>query len=260
MQDSIDGGTNRHLDLVPRRAAPAPPAPSPRLRRPGGVPAMWWASGRALAERHAERAVARQRAVAGQHRGRPGRSGRSASRAPAPIAWPSRAISAKPRVISAAAALRPSPRPSTMPAAMASTFLTAPPSATPSTSWSSRAGRRRPPASRPASRPRAASAGGDADRRRQTAHRLLGEARSRQHGDAAGRAAPRPATSGISSPLAASMPLAQITTGAWPGRPRAERAHGLRRADQQQRRRRRPSAARSTRRLDAGRRAATPGR
>jgi hypothetical protein len=42
--------------------------------------------------------------------------------------------SAKPRVVSAAAALAPSPRPDTMPAAIASTFLAAPPISTPRTS------------------------------------------------------------------------------------------------------------------------------
>ncbi len=52
----------------------------------------------------------------------------------APKARPKRNSSAKPRVISAAAALAPSPRPATMPAAMASTFLAAPPISTPRTS------------------------------------------------------------------------------------------------------------------------------
>ena len=52
----------------------------------------------------------------------------------APNARPKRNSSAKPRVISAAAALAPSPRPATMPAAIASTFLAAPPISTPRTS------------------------------------------------------------------------------------------------------------------------------
>src|SRR5581483_1727313 len=52
----------------------------------------------------------------------------------APIATPSRVISARPRVRSAARGLWPRPRPSRMPAAMAITFLSAPPSSTPLTS------------------------------------------------------------------------------------------------------------------------------
>src|SRR5437773_1107750 len=48
-----------------------------------------------------------------------------------PSAVPSRAISARPRVISAARAFSPSPRPSEMPAAIAITFFTAPPIPTP---------------------------------------------------------------------------------------------------------------------------------
>ena len=50
----------------------------------------------------------------------------------APSATPSRVISARPRVISAARAFRPERRmPSAMPVAIASTFLTAPPTSTP---------------------------------------------------------------------------------------------------------------------------------
>src|SRR5437762_778863 len=49
----------------------------------------------------------------------------------APRATPSRVISARPRVISAARVLLPSPNPSRMPAATAITFLSAPPSSTP---------------------------------------------------------------------------------------------------------------------------------
>ena len=52
----------------------------------------------------------------------------------APIASPSRVISARPRVISAARGLCPMPRPSAIPAATAITFLSAPPSSTPITS------------------------------------------------------------------------------------------------------------------------------
>src|SRR5499427_859208 len=52
----------------------------------------------------------------------------------APYASPNRISSAKPRVVSAAAALAPRPRPVTMPAAIASTFLAAPPISTPRTS------------------------------------------------------------------------------------------------------------------------------
>ena len=52
----------------------------------------------------------------------------------APRARPKRVISAKPRAISAARALRPSPAPSTTPQAMASTFLTAPPISAPTMS------------------------------------------------------------------------------------------------------------------------------
>ena len=48
-----------------------------------------------------------------------------------PTATPSRAISATPRVTSAARELSPKPRPSLMPTASASTFFTAPPSSTP---------------------------------------------------------------------------------------------------------------------------------
>ena len=49
-------------------------------------------------------------------------------------ASPSRAISARPRVTSAAFALSPSPRPSTPPAASAITFFAAAQSSTPTTS------------------------------------------------------------------------------------------------------------------------------
>ena len=49
----------------------------------------------------------------------------------APSATPRRVISARPRVIKAARALRPRFMPSTMPVAIASTFLTAPPTSTP---------------------------------------------------------------------------------------------------------------------------------
>src|SRR5208282_3649709 len=52
----------------------------------------------------------------------------------APYARPKRTSSAKPRVVSAAAALAPRPRPLTIPAAIASTFLAAPPISTPRTS------------------------------------------------------------------------------------------------------------------------------
>jgi hypothetical protein len=52
----------------------------------------------------------------------------------APSAVPSRDISARPRVMSAARELKPSPSPSTMPVATAMTFLSAPPSSTPVTS------------------------------------------------------------------------------------------------------------------------------
>src|SRR5579862_2904418 len=52
----------------------------------------------------------------------------------APNALPNRNSSAKPRVVSAAAALAPRPRPVTMPDAIASTFLAAPPISTPRTS------------------------------------------------------------------------------------------------------------------------------
>ena len=69
--------------------------------------------------------------------------------------------------------------------------------------------------------------------------------------DAAGRAAPRSSTSGISSPVEASMPLAQITTGLSPGRRARQLAHRLRRADQQQRVAG-AKLSRLGRRLDAG--------
>ena len=49
-------------------------------------------------------------------------------------ARPSRTISARPRVISAARALSPNPRPSTIPQAIAKTFFTAPPISAPTTS------------------------------------------------------------------------------------------------------------------------------
>src|SRR2546425_8739971 len=52
----------------------------------------------------------------------------------APSATPSRVISARPRVISAARVLKPSPSPSRIPAASAMTFFSAPPSSTPITS------------------------------------------------------------------------------------------------------------------------------
>jgi integrase len=52
----------------------------------------------------------------------------------APHALPKRTSSAKPRVVSAAEALAPSPLPVTMPAAIARTFFVAPPSSTPRTS------------------------------------------------------------------------------------------------------------------------------
>src|SRR5919106_573414 len=55
-------------------------------------------------------------------------------RGSAPMRTPSRVISARPRVMSAARGLCPSPSPSTMPAATAITFLSAPPSSTPTTS------------------------------------------------------------------------------------------------------------------------------
>ncbi len=48
-----------------------------------------------------------------------------------PSAVASRTISARPRVISAARAFRPSAMPSAMPVAIASTFLTAPPTSAP---------------------------------------------------------------------------------------------------------------------------------
>ena len=49
----------------------------------------------------------------------------------APIATPRRVISARPRVMSAARALKPMPRPSQAPMATAITFLIAPPTCTP---------------------------------------------------------------------------------------------------------------------------------
>ena len=52
----------------------------------------------------------------------------------APMARPSRVISARPRVISAARGLLPSPSPSRIPAAMATTFFSAPHSSTPTRS------------------------------------------------------------------------------------------------------------------------------
>lgn len=52
----------------------------------------------------------------------------------APIARPSRAISTRPRVISAARALSPIPSPSEMPAPRAMTFFSAPASSTPTRS------------------------------------------------------------------------------------------------------------------------------
>jgi hypothetical protein len=52
----------------------------------------------------------------------------------APMATPSRASSARPRDITAARVLSPTPRPSPMPAAMAMTFLSAPPISQPMTS------------------------------------------------------------------------------------------------------------------------------
>jgi hypothetical protein len=52
----------------------------------------------------------------------------------APNALPNRVNSAKPRVVSAAAALAPSLRPAAIPAAIASTFFAAPPISTPRTS------------------------------------------------------------------------------------------------------------------------------
>ena len=52
----------------------------------------------------------------------------------APSATPNRAISAKPRVISAARALSPNVKPSHKPVAIASTFFTAPPTSTPTQS------------------------------------------------------------------------------------------------------------------------------
>ena len=52
----------------------------------------------------------------------------------APSATPSRVISARPRVISAAREFSPDSRPSAMPTAIAITFLSAPPSSTPTTS------------------------------------------------------------------------------------------------------------------------------
>ena len=58
-------------------------------------------------------------------------------------------------------------------------------------------------------------------------------------------------TSGISSPLEASMPLAQITTGLSPGSRRADLAHRLRRTDQQQRVAR-PELFEARRRHDSG--------
>ena len=66
MQDSIDGGANRHLDAVPRGAR------QHRRRRRLAFDHLAAAlhvvgERRALAQRQAQRAVARQRAVAGQH-------------------------------------------------------------------------------------------------------------------------------------------------------------------------------------------------
>ena len=53
----------------------------------------------------------------------------------APKRTPSRAVSAKPRVMIDALVLSPIPMPSAMPTARATTFFTAPPSSVPTTSW-----------------------------------------------------------------------------------------------------------------------------
>ena len=71
---------------------------------------------------------------------RPERPAKVSARAP--LAMPSRVISARPRVISAARALSPRRSPSTMPQAIARTFFTAPPISTP-TGSSDRYGRKR---------------------------------------------------------------------------------------------------------------------
>ena len=234
MQDSIDGGANRHLDCRAARRAPAPPAPSPRLRRPGGgPPCSRRASCPCPAPAPSER-LRDKRAVAGQHQ----------------IAEPAQARQrlelrahrlAEPRHLGEAARDQRGGRVVAEAAALDDAggdgehvLHRAAQRHAQHVVRSSTAGRRRPPAA-----PASVSAerridGGDADRRRQAADRLLGEARARQHGD-------RPAgqhlasTSGISSPLEASMPLAQMTTGRVAGKPRRQLAHRLRRTDQQQR-------------------------
>ena len=89
------------------------------------------ASAPAARERQAERAVPAQRARARQDEvAEPGEP-REASRAAPPSATPSRVISARPRVISAARAFSPSPSPSTARWRCAITFFSAPPSSTP---------------------------------------------------------------------------------------------------------------------------------
>ena len=82
-------------------------------------------------ELDADRAVARQVAGRGEDQVAEARQAHEGLGASAPRATPRRVISARPRVTSAARALRPRPMPSAMPVAIASTFLTAPPTSTP---------------------------------------------------------------------------------------------------------------------------------
>ena len=131
----------------------------------------------------------------------------------APMATPSRAISAKPRVISAAWAEAPRSLPSEMPQAMASTFLTAPPTSAPirsSARYGRKAGMEMVSASFMPSASSAQASVTAVGRPRATSMAKLGP--DRTAAGAPGRISA--STSVISLPVSRSIPLAHSTTGA----------------------------------------------
>ena len=95
----------------------------------------------------------------------------------APSATPSLVISARPRVMSAALALKPSPKPSAIPVATAITFLSAPPSSTPVTSVCVYARKVRGAECSLRERCRTRTFGRNDNRRRLALHDLRGKAR-----------------------------------------------------------------------------------
>ena len=129
VEHSIDGGADRHLDAQRRRQDVRTRARSDTF---GDVPqrAEYRRQRLAGGQHQPDAAVARQIAGRGQHQiaeaGQP-----HEGLALAAERYARRAVSARPRVMSAARALWPKPRPSLTPVAIASTFFTAPPISTP---------------------------------------------------------------------------------------------------------------------------------